>query len=414
MISFYLFLIDFFIPLLVSVSLYFIFDGSINLDHLILFISFSLSVILLSIIKSYYDDYYLIHFSEKIKIAFSTWIFAIFIQLIILNYSRLEINLLLLLIWILIPITLLIVKYIIKKKSKYATKSDIHLIGNFYTFNEHEIKTLENKGFLIFYHDDFNLKLINSIKAKSLLVLNLSKKELDTININHYHDSNIINLDDFFEQYLRKVNITSDYSYIFPKSFDRPSYLAKRAIDFIAILILLPILILLIFYIYFMKKKNKINDSIFFKQKRYGLNKCNFNIIKFRTMYEDSEIFGNTEKSDPRVYSFAKNIRNLRLDELPQLLNIMFGEMHLVGPRAEWIKLADNYEKNIDHYHLRHAVRPGITGWAQVIYPYGVDLNDAKQKFMYDLYYIKHWSIWLEIEICFKTFLVILDKSGFL
>ena len=91
----------------------------------------------------------------------------------------------------------------------------------------------------------------------------------------------------------------------------------------------------------------------------------------------------------------------------------MFGEMHLVGPRAEWIKLADNYEKNIDHYHLRHAVRPGITGWAQVIYPYGVDLKDAKQKFMYDLYFIKHWSIWLEIEVCFKTFLVILDKSGF-
>ena len=130
MISFYLFLIDFFVPLLVSVSLYLIFDGSINLDYLILFISFSLSVILLSIIKSYYDDYYLIHFSEKIKIAFSTWIFAIFIQLIILNHFRLEINLLLLLIWILIPI-ILIVKYIIKKKSKYATKYDIHLIKIF-------------------------------------------------------------------------------------------------------------------------------------------------------------------------------------------------------------------------------------------------------------------------------------------
>ena len=82
-----------------------------------------------------------------------------------LNYFRLEIDLLLLSVWILIPITLLVVKYIIKKKSKYAIKSDIHLIGNFYTFNEHEIKTLENKGFLIFYHDDFNLKLINSIKS---------------------------------------------------------------------------------------------------------------------------------------------------------------------------------------------------------------------------------------------------------
>ena len=413
MISFYLFLIDFFVPLLVSLTAYFIFYGFINLDYLYLSISFSLSIILLSVIKSYYNDYYLIHFSEKIKIAFSTWIFTIFIQLLMLNYFRLEIDLLLLSVWILIPITLLVIKYIIMKKSKHTIESDIHLIGNHYTFNEYEIKTLENKGFLIFYHDDFNLKLIKSIKNKSLLVLNLSKKELDTVNINHYHDNNIINLDDFFEQYLRKVNITSDYSYIFPKPFTRSSYLAKRAIDFIATTILLPILILLIFYTFFMKKKNKINDSIFFEQKRYGLNKCSFNIIKLRTMHENSEMFGNTEKSDSRVYSFAKNIRNLRLDELPQLLNIMFGEMHLVGPRAEWIKLADNYEKNIDHYHLRHTVRPGITGWAQVIYRYGTDLNDAKQKFMYDLYYIKHWSIWLEIEICFKTFLVILDKSGF-
>jgi len=412
MISFYLFLIDFFIPLLVG-ALYLISDGSNDSDYLLLFISFSLSVVSLSIIKSYYNDYYLIHFSEKIKIAFSTWIFAIFVQLIIINHSQLEINYLLLLIWILIPIALLIVKYIIKKKLNYAFKSDIHLIGNFYTFNEYEIKTLESKGFLIFYHDHFNIKLINSIKTKSLLVLNLSKKELNTINIKYYHDSNLINLDDFLEQYLRKVNITSDYSYIFPKSFDRPSYLAKRVIDLIAIAVLLPILILLIFYIFFMQKKNKINDSIFFKQKRYGLKKRSFDIIKLRTMHEDSEMFGNTEKYDPRIYSFAKKIRNLRLDELPQILNIMFGEMHLVGPRAEWIKLADKYEQNIDQYHLRHAVRPGITGWAQVIYPYGVDLNDAKQKFMYDLYFIKHWSIWLEIEICLKTFLVILDKSGF-
>lgn len=413
MISFYLLLIDFFVPLLVSVPLYFIFNGSINIEYFLLSVSFSLAIVLLSIIKSYYNDYYLIHFSEKIKIAFSTWIFAIFIQLIILNYFRLEINILIFLIWILIPTILLIVKYIIKKKSKYAIKSNIHLIGNFYVFNEHEIKTLENKGFLIFYHDNFNSKLMNSIKAKSLIVINLSNTEIDTININHHHDSNIINLDDFFEQYLRKVNITSDYSYIFPKTYNRPSYFIKRAIDLIAVLIFLPIILLLILYISSLKKINKINDSIFFKQKRYGLNKRNFNIIKFRTMHEDSEIFGNTEKCDPRVYSFAKNIRNLRLDELPQLLNIVFGEMHLVGPRAEWIKLADDYEKNIEHYHLRHTVRPGITGWAQVTYPYGVDLKDARQKFMYDLYYIKHWSIWLEIEICFKTILVILDKSGF-
>lgn len=413
MISFYLFLIDLFVPLVLSLSFHFIYDGSINLDHVLLSISFSLGIVLLSIVKGYYNDYYLVHFSEKIKISFSTWFFAIFIQLIMLNYLLFEINLLIFFTWILIPIILLIAKYIIKKKSKHFVKSNIHLIGTFYTFNEHEIRTLENKGFLIFYHDGLSLKLRNSIKANSLLVLNLPNTEVDAINIDHYLDANVINLDDFFEKYLRKVNITSDYSYIFPKSYDRPSYFAKRAIDLIAILVFLPILILLIFYTFFMKKKHKISDSIFFKQKRYGLNKSNFNIIKLRTMHEDSEMFGNTKKSDPRVYSYAKTIRNLRLDELPQLLNIIFGDMHLVGPRAEWIKLADSYEKNIDHYHLRHAVRPGITGWAQIIYPYGVDLTDARQKFMYDLYYIKYWSIWLEIEICFKTFLVILDKSGF-
>ena len=87
--------------------------------------------------------------------------------------------------------------------------------------------------------------------------------------------------------------------------------------------------------------------------------------------------------------------------------------MHLVGPRAEWINLADQYSNNIINYNYRHIVRPGITGWAQIIYPYGLNEDDARQKLMYDLYYIKHWSIWFEIEICIKTFMVILDKRGF-
>ena len=129
-------------------------------------------------------------------------------------------------------------------------------------------------------------------------------------------------------------------------------------------------------------------------------------------MNENSESSGNTIKDDTRIYSFAKTIRRLRLDELPQIFNILLGDMHLVGPRAEWIKLVSEYQEHISNYHLRHKIRPGITGWAQIMYPYGFDLNDAKQKFMYDLYYIKHWSIWLELEICIKTFLVILQRKG--
>tara|TARA_Y100001958_G_C21185075_1_gene514298 strand:- start:117 stop:509 length:393 start_codon:yes stop_codon:yes gene_type:complete len=130
-------------------------------------------------------------------------------------------------------------------------------------------------------------------------------------------------------------------------------------------------------------------------------------------MHADSDLSGNTSQNDPRIYSFAKLIRNMRLDEIPQIINILFNEMHLVGPRAEWVKLSDEYNKKINHYSIRHNVRPGITGWAQIAYPYGVDIYDAKQKLMYDLYYIKNWTIWLELEICFKTFLVILDKKGF-
>ena len=97
----------------------------------------------------------------------------------------------------------------------------------------------------------------------------------------------------------------------------------------------------------------------------------------------------------------------------PNRLNIFLGHMHLVGPRAEWVKLSDEYYRNIPNYNLRHIVMPGITGWAQIVYPYGQNEDDAKQKLMYELYYIKNWSIWLEIEICIKTLFIMLDKRGF-
>ena len=86
--------------------------------------------------------------------------------------------------------------------------------------------------------------------------------------------------------------------------------------------------------------------------------------------------------------------------------------MHLIGPRTEWDILVHDYEKRIPYYNERHIVRPGITGWAQVNYPYGANTHDAKQKLMYDLYYIKHWSLWLEIKIIAKTIAIIFEKRG--
>ncbi len=105
-------------------------------------------------------------------------------------------------------------------------------------------------------------------------------------------------------------------------------------------------------------------------------------------------------------------MRKSRLDEVPQLLNVLKGDMHIVGPRAEWDILVKEYEKVIPNYNYRHVVRPGITGLAQVKYPYGRGVTDAKNKLKYDIYYIKNWSIWLELKILFDTIATVIGKKG--
>jgi len=105
-------------------------------------------------------------------------------------------------------------------------------------------------------------------------------------------------------------------------------------------------------------------------------------------------------------------MRKMRIDELPQILNILKGDMHLIGPRAEWDILVEKYETIIPNYKQRHSVRPGITGLAQISYPYGRNIYDAKQKLKYDLIYIKNWSLWLELKVAVKTAGVVFGKKG--
>jgi lipopolysaccharide/colanic/teichoic acid biosynthesis glycosyltransferase len=105
-------------------------------------------------------------------------------------------------------------------------------------------------------------------------------------------------------------------------------------------------------------------------------------------------------------------MRKTRIDELPQLWNVIKGDMHMIGPRPERKYWIDIFEKNIPYYQLRHLIKPGITGWAQVNYPYGSNEEDAYQKLMYDLYYIKNWSILLEIKTIFKTVWVMVGGKG--
>jgi exopolysaccharide biosynthesis polyprenyl glycosylphosphotransferase len=119
-----------------------------------------------------------------------------------------------------------------------------------------------------------------------------------------------------------------------------------------------------------------------------------------------------TRENDPRVTRVGRWLRKLRIDELPQLWNVFKGDISLIGPRAEWIKCVERYEKRIPFYHFRHLVKPGITGWAQVNYPYGESEEDAIKKLQYDLYYIRHYSLKLDAMIVLKTIYTMLFGRG--
>jgi len=155
---------------------------------------------------------------------------------------------------------------------------------------------------------------------------------------------------------------------------------------------------------------------VIFRQERVGRENQIFTLLKFRTMRQQS-LEGEEEnmyalKDDPRITRAGRWLRKLRLDELPQLWNVLRGDMSLIGPRAEWVKCADRYEKKIPFYHFRHLVKPGITGWAQVNYPYGESEEDAIEKLKYDLYYIRHYSLKLDAMIMLKTVHTMLFGKG--
>jgi lipopolysaccharide/colanic/teichoic acid biosynthesis glycosyltransferase len=153
-----------------------------------------------------------------------------------------------------------------------------------------------------------------------------------------------------------------------------------------------------------------------FRQPRVGRESQLFTMFKLRTMRdkaageEAADIY--TRKGDPRITRAGRWLRKLRLDELPQLFNVLLGDMSLIGPRAEWIKCAERYEQKIPFYHFRHLVKPGITGWAQVNYPYGESDEDAIEKLKYDLYYIRHYSLKLDAMIVLKTVHTVLFGKG--
>jgi exopolysaccharide biosynthesis polyprenyl glycosylphosphotransferase len=188
----------------------------------------------------------------------------------------------------------------------------------------------------------------------------------------------------------------------------------KRLFDIAASLALL-ILALPVILLTAIAIKLESKGPAFYRQQRVGLYGTGFDCLKLRSMRTDAEIAGQAlwaEKDDPRITRVGRIIRKVRIDELPQCWSVLKGEMSFVGPRPERPQFVDDLESKLPYYAERHMVKPGITGWAQINYPYGASIEDSRQKLEYDLYYAKNYSPFLDLLILLQTIRVVLWPEG--
>jgi sugar transferase (PEP-CTERM system associated) len=223
----------------------------------------------------------------------------------------------------------------------------------------------------------------------------------------------------FHERQLGKILIDSLHvgEVLFSAEYEpaRSRDLDKRLFDIIVsatvLLLTLPLMALTVAAI---KLESGWRGSLIYRQRRVGLDGQVFEVLKFRSMREDAEREGArwASKNDDRITRVGRFIRRCRIDELPQLINVLQGDMSFVGPRPERPEFVSQLEEKLPFYRLRHCVKPGITGWAQVCYPYGASFEDSREKLQYDLYYIKNHSLFLDLYILTETLQVVLWGKG--
>ena len=222
----------------------------------------------------------------------------------------------------------------------------------------------------------------------------------------------------FWEQHLGRVNL--DYLdrhwFLSADGFaaGRVGQAAKRALDLVASIILL-LVTLPIMLLTGLAIKLESPGPLLYRQERVGLHGHPFTVFKFRSMRDDAEAGGTPQwasKGDSRVTRIGALIRPTRVDELPQLFNVLRGDMSLVGPRPERPHFVEQLAAAIPFYAQRSRVKPGITGWAQVNYPYGASVEDAREKLSFDLYYLKNRGLFLDLFILVATVRVILFREG--
>ncbi len=271
---------------------------------------------------------------------------------------------------------------------------------------------------------DLKGRLNNLGRSYSGIILAEKATSLDTALLERlvyaqFQETRVYTLESFYETHWRyvPVGIVDPFWPLqtgFQLARTSPYHYLKRLFDMVAaatgIIICSPLFILVPLLIWM-----EDGRPVFFRQERVGRDGRRFILFKFRTMRRrsdqaDEDIY--TRKDDRRVTSVGRWLRKLRLDEVPQLWNALKGDISLIGPRPEWSKCAERYEQAIPFYHFRHLVKPGITGWAQVNYPYGESDEDAVEKLKYDLYYIRHYSLKLDAMIVLKTLYTMLFGKG--
>ncbi len=222
----------------------------------------------------------------------------------------------------------------------------------------------------------------------------------------------------FYEQISGKIPVASlkPSHLIFGEGFHRAQAvrILKRGLDVvlsvIGLVLAAPIMALVMLAV-----RLDSNGQIFYRQERVGEKMRPFTIIKFRSMREDAEVESGpvwASLDDPRVTRVGRVLRMLRLDEIPQILNVLKGDMSFVGPRPEREVFVRQLREKVPYYDLRFTVKPGITGWAQIKYRYGASEEDTQQKIQYDLYYVKHLSLLFDLTIILETVRVVLSGKG--
>ncbi|MCM2130462.1 exopolysaccharide biosynthesis polyprenyl glycosylphosphotransferase [Larsenimonas rhizosphaerae] len=226
------------------------------------------------------------------------------------------------------------------------------------------------------------------------------------------HRIPVYNARQIHESVTGRVHLDHMYENKFGSLLPREDYeLLKRVFDVIAVLLVLPAVIPVMLVTAWLIRRDD-PGPVFFNQIRMGFKCKPFKVYKFRSMYVNPGTTFTAEGEDPRITRIGKVIRKYRIDELPQLFNVLQGNMSLIGPRPESLSLAEWYEKDVPFFHYRHVVRPGISGWAQVEQGYAAEVEGMTKKLEYDFYYIKHFSFWLDILIVARTIKTMLTGFG--